>query len=42
MMDTREIFAQNLSRLLKERGVEQQTVAMDLLGCLGGASHVLT
>jgi len=30
MTDTRTIFAKNLSRLLEERGVEQQTVASDL------------
>lgn len=30
MTDTRQIFAANLSRLLEEKGIEQQTVAMDL------------
>lgn len=30
MTDTRAIFSQNLSRLLEEKGIEQQTVAMDL------------
>ena len=29
-MDTRKIFADNLSRLLEERGLEQQRVASDL------------
>ena len=30
MSDTRKIFASNLVRLLEQRGVEQQTVAIDL------------